>query len=355
MTPLTPHSNVFNAFNFFSLPFIYFQPHKFSCLRDSLAGALADFAITDTWSVIKLSQFENKPDATRLAASPRAGWAAHRAIVDKLNVRPGDRIAIIGAAGGVGSFALQLAAAAGAAQIIAVCSKKNLEYCASLGATHVVTREQAAGEGGLGIALRAVTEGAGVDRILDCVGEETATDAYQALAYDGVICPLVWRLEASMTRMKQQVELMEQQHTPRAFSPGHKYGTGYLDANGSHTWAQMSLAGAHATEQGKRKLRQWGEAVTQALCEGTMAVPVKSENVIECDNLEAVCDKLRDMAQAQKGLSVSCQGKVVVQMRPLKELISAMIQLAGTVQPEMQAAMDAVLWAKKVKASMTPH
>ena len=58
--------------------------------------------MTDATSLVKLSQFskfENKPDATRLACSPCAGWAAHRAVVDKLNVRPGDRIAIIGAAG----------------------------------------------------------------------------------------------------------------------------------------------------------------------------------------------------------------------------------------------------------------
>jgi len=112
----------------------------------------------------------------------------------------------------VGSFALQFAREAGCAQIIAVCSKKNMEYCATLGATHVVTREQASGEGGLGVALRAATGGMGVDRILDCVGEETAADAYQALAYDGVICPLVWRLEASIDRMKHQVILMINYH-----------------------------------------------------------------------------------------------------------------------------------------------
>jgi len=147
------------------------------------------------------------------------------------------------------------------------------------------------------------------------------------------------------------------QSTPRPFSPGNKYGTNFLEVNVSHTWAQLSLAGAHTEasgEGGKLKLREWGREVTQMLCEGRVQVPLKSENVIECDQLDLVAETLRNMAEAH-ATGISFQGKIAVQMRPLKELISAMIQMASTVQPEFQAALDAVLWAKKVKAAMKPH
>jgi NADPH:quinone reductase-like Zn-dependent oxidoreductase len=71
------------------------------------------------------------------AAVPMAGETALRAIRDVGQVRAGHRVLINGAAGGVGSFAVQIAAALGA-EVTGVCSSRNADLVRSLGAAHVI-------------------------------------------------------------------------------------------------------------------------------------------------------------------------------------------------------------------------
>jgi NADPH:quinone reductase-like Zn-dependent oxidoreductase len=71
------------------------------------------------------------------AAVPMAGETALRAIRDVGRVRAGHRVLVNGAAGGVGSFAVQIAAALGA-EVTGVCSTGNIDLVRSLGARHVI-------------------------------------------------------------------------------------------------------------------------------------------------------------------------------------------------------------------------
>jgi NADPH:quinone reductase-like Zn-dependent oxidoreductase len=71
------------------------------------------------------------------AAVTMAGQTALRAIRDAGQVQAGQRVLVNGAAGGVGSFAVQIAAALGA-EVTGVCSTGNVEFVRSLGAAHVV-------------------------------------------------------------------------------------------------------------------------------------------------------------------------------------------------------------------------
>src|SRR4051794_23999754 len=71
------------------------------------------------------------------AAVTLSGETALRAIRDVGQVRAGQRVLINGAAGGVGSFAVQIATALGA-QVTGVCSTRNVELVRSLGAAHVL-------------------------------------------------------------------------------------------------------------------------------------------------------------------------------------------------------------------------
>lgn len=76
------------------------------------------------------------------ASAPVAGITALQGLRDAARLQPGQRVLINGAAGGVGTFAVQIARALGA-EVTGVCSTGNLGLVRSLGAAHVVdyTRE----------------------------------------------------------------------------------------------------------------------------------------------------------------------------------------------------------------------
>jgi|SRR5579872_361005 len=101
------------------------------------------------------------------AAVPLAGGTAWEAIVRRLQIRPGETVLIHGGAGGVGSFAVQIAKAAGA-RVLATAGPDNQRTLRELGADVPIDyHSQDFAE----IALRE-TGGAGVDAVFDTVGGE---------------------------------------------------------------------------------------------------------------------------------------------------------------------------------------
>jgi NADPH:quinone reductase-like Zn-dependent oxidoreductase len=110
------------------------------------------------------------------AAVPLAGVTALMGVRDLGQVGPGERLLVNGASGGVGTFAVQIAKAAGA-EVTAVCRTRNLELVRSLGAEHVVdyTREDFARE-----ARR-------YDVVLDLVANRSLSDLRRALAPAGTL------------------------------------------------------------------------------------------------------------------------------------------------------------------------
>ncbi|MFJ7218040.1 NAD(P)-dependent alcohol dehydrogenase [Amycolatopsis sp. NPDC098790] len=107
------------------------------------AGAFAEYAVA------KQDLVAAKParlSFEQAAAVMISGGTALQAVRDTGRVQPGQRVLVIGAAGGVGSFAVQLAKAFGA-DVTGVCSTAKTDLVRTLGADHVVdyTREDFAG------------------------------------------------------------------------------------------------------------------------------------------------------------------------------------------------------------------
>jgi NADPH:quinone reductase-like Zn-dependent oxidoreductase len=102
-------------------------------------GACAEYAKTGE---VKLALKPAGLTFEEAAALPTSALAALHALRDVGKVQPGQNVLINGAAGGVGSFAVQIAKSFGA-EVTGVCSTSNIEMVQSLGADHVIdyTRE----------------------------------------------------------------------------------------------------------------------------------------------------------------------------------------------------------------------
>jgi NADPH:quinone reductase-like Zn-dependent oxidoreductase len=103
------------------------------------AGAFAE------WASVPAGRLARKPPNVGFedaASVPIAGTTALQALRDKAGVRSGQRVLVNGAAGGVGTFAVQIAKSFGA-DVTGVCSTGNLEMVRAIGADRVVdyTRE----------------------------------------------------------------------------------------------------------------------------------------------------------------------------------------------------------------------
>jgi NADPH2:quinone reductase len=112
-------------------------------------------------------------------------WIPHltawTGLVERGHLTPGESVAVLGAAGGSGIAAVQLGRALGGRIIAVVGDEERAKFCRDLGADVAINHR----DGPLVAALRAATDGRGIDVIYDPVGGEMAEDAIAALARNG--------------------------------------------------------------------------------------------------------------------------------------------------------------------------
>ncbi|UII55378.1 zinc-binding dehydrogenase [Cytobacillus spongiae] len=145
----------------------------------SKKGGYAEYTVTTAHTVSRIPDEVSFEDA---AAIPTAGYTAYQALHRKLPLEQIETLLIHGGAGGVGGFAVQLAKLSGK-KVISTASRSNHEYVKSLGADEVIDyREENVKE-----RVLEITNGRGVDAVIDSVSRQSATDSTELLAFLGHI------------------------------------------------------------------------------------------------------------------------------------------------------------------------
>ena len=152
------------------------------------SGAYAEYAAA------KASDLAHKPrsvDFASAAAIPTAGLTAWQIVIDAIQVSAGQSVLIHGAAGGVGSFAVQLAKWRGA-RVFATASPNDANYLKGLGVEQVIDYK----------AERFEDKVKDVDAVIDLVGGETLQRSYQVIKPGGWLVTTVAPVDENEARKR---------------------------------------------------------------------------------------------------------------------------------------------------------
>ena len=151
-----------------------FQPgdEVYTFLNSLKGGAYAEYAAVPASSAAKKPGNISHEEA---ASVPIAGLTALQALIDLGTLKPGQKVLINGASGGVGTFAVQIAKALNA-EVTGVCSTKNLELVKNLGADFTIDYTQ----------VDFTQQGVQYDIIFDTVGLKSFATCEKSLTSEGV-------------------------------------------------------------------------------------------------------------------------------------------------------------------------
>ena len=109
---------------------------------------------------------------------------SHHALIDRAQLKAGETVLVLGAAGGVGTAAIQIAKAVGAKVIAAASSDEKCALCKSIGADSAINYAKE-NLPNFREAIKALTGGNGPDVIYDPVGGDVAEPAFRSIAWRG--------------------------------------------------------------------------------------------------------------------------------------------------------------------------
>lgn len=143
-----------------------------------LVGGYAEEMVVDAASCYEI------PDS--MSFETAAGFTmtygtSHHALKQRAQLKPGETVLVLGAAGGVGLAAVELAKVMGATVIAAASSDEKLELTRQFGADHTINYANV----DLREAVKLLTGGRGVDVVYDPVGGTYAEPAFRSIAWGG--------------------------------------------------------------------------------------------------------------------------------------------------------------------------
>jgi NADPH2:quinone reductase len=110
---------------------------------------------------------------------------SHHALMDRAQLKPGETVLVLGAAGGVGTSAIQIAKAAGARVIAAASTDEKCALCKSIGADATINYSVETVPDKFRQAIKTLTDGKGPDVIYDPVGGDFSEPAFRSIAWRG--------------------------------------------------------------------------------------------------------------------------------------------------------------------------
>ncbi|GAY14049.1 NADPH:quinone oxidoreductase family protein [Mycobacterium sp. shizuoka-1] len=144
----------------------------------SFVGAFAEQAVVDARGLSRIPDGVDYADAAAFGVTNRTAYYTLRTVAP---VRPGDWVVVLGAGGGVGLAAVDIAVLMGAKVIAAASGAEKLEVCRRRGATEVIDYDRE----DLKARLKEITGAAGAQVVLDPVGGRYSEPALRGLGRGG--------------------------------------------------------------------------------------------------------------------------------------------------------------------------
>jgi NADPH2:quinone reductase len=151
-----------------------------ACLSGT--GAFGTHTLATAAQCLPLPEGFGHVDAAAFIGTYGTSW---HALLDRAHLKAGETVLVLGAAGGVGTAAIQIAKAAGARVIAAASTEEKCALCESIGADISIDYTAHPLPGAFREAIRAATDGKGPDVIYDPVGGEFAEPAFRSIAWRG--------------------------------------------------------------------------------------------------------------------------------------------------------------------------
>jgi NADPH2:quinone reductase len=141
-------------------------------------GGFAEEVLTDATRLIPMP---GSMDFTDAAAFVMTYGTSHYALKDRAQLKPGETLLVLGAAGGVGLAAVEIGNVMGARVIAAASTDEKLAVCKQHGANEVINYAT----GDLRVRVKELTGGEGVDVVYDPVGGNYSEAALRSIAWGG--------------------------------------------------------------------------------------------------------------------------------------------------------------------------